>query len=66
MKEKTPIVSSSFAIANSNSKIVTLKNFYNNIISEENLRAAWIQLKSNPGMMTSGASTETLNNLDSS
>lgn len=36
---------------------------YENIVSEKALKAAWAQLKSNPGMMTPGASPETLSGI---
>nr|YP_010338938.1 putative reverse transcriptase protein [Erythrolobus coxiae]UNJ19010.1 putative reverse transcriptase protein [Erythrolobus coxiae] len=42
---------------------VKKSSFFEDLISEEKLRAAWIQIKSNPGMMTPGASSQTLNYL---
>lgn len=38
-------------------------NFFENAISVENLKAAWYQLKSNPGMLTPGATSSTLNGI---
>ena len=36
---------------------------YDEIVSEKNLRAAWAQLKSNPGMQTPGVTKETLDGI---
>lgn len=36
---------------------------YEQIVSEENLRAAWVQMKSNPGMQTPGVTKETLDGI---
>lgn len=36
---------------------------YEEIVSEDNLRAAWAQLKSNPGMQTPGVTKETLDGI---
>lgn len=33
---------------------------FNDLISPKNLRSAWVQLKSNPGMLTRGANSETI------
>ena len=39
------------------------KDFYENMVSVSRLKIAWTQLKSNPGMMTPGATPETLNKI---
>jgi hypothetical protein len=37
---------------------------FKDLVSPENLRNAWVQLKSNPGMLTRGATDETLNSIE--
>lgn len=39
---------------------------FESLVSKESLKAAWVQLKSHPGMMTPGASTQTLSGIDES
>jgi Reverse transcriptase (RNA-dependent DNA polymerase) len=39
---------------------------FKDLVSPENLRNAWVQLRSNPGMLTRGASAETLNKIEAS
>ena len=43
----------------SNTKV----SLFEKAISVENLKAAWVQLKSNPGMLTQGSTNTTLNNI---
>ena len=38
-------------------------NFFHEAISPDNLKVAWMQLKSNPGMMARTSSSETLNQI---
>jgi len=45
-------------------KLVKLK--FEEIVSPDKLKSAWYQLKSNPGMLTHGISTETLNKIEDS
>lgn len=44
----------------------TTDKLFDLIVTRDNLIAAWHQLKSNPGMMTPGTGTETLNKIDMS
>jgi retron-type reverse transcriptase len=39
---------------------------FEDIVSEDNLKMAWAQLKGNPGMLTRGASSETINSIKAS
>jgi hypothetical protein len=39
---------------------------FKDLVSPENLRNAWVQLKSKPGMLTRGATYETLNSIENS
>lgn len=39
---------------------------FNDLISPKNLRIAWVQLKSNPGMLARGANGETINSIEES
>ena len=39
---------------------------FENLVSPESLRSAWVQLKSNPGMLTRGATSETINLIEDS
>ena len=39
---------------------------FESLVSKESLKAAWVQLKSHPGMMTPGASTQTLSRIEES
>jgi retron-type reverse transcriptase len=39
---------------------------FKDLVSPENLRNAWVQLKSKPGMLTRGATDETLNSIENS
>ena len=43
-----------------------IKLKFKEIVSPDNLKSAWYQLKSNPGMLTHGTSSETLNRLNES
>lgn len=38
--------------------------FFNEVVSHENLKGAWAQLKSNPGFTSSTTTHESLNNID--
>lgn len=60
------IVSAS-ANAGSNRKKINDGQFefsFEDIVSPENLRGAWVQLRSNPGMLTRGATPETLDQIE--
>lgn len=59
MKDKDKLI-----IVNSEKKPIKLN--FEEIASPDNLKSAWYQLKSNPGMLTYGTSTETLNKIDDS
>jgi retron-type reverse transcriptase len=43
---------------------ISIPMSFNTLISPDNLRVAWMQLKSNPGMLTRGATDETINNIE--
>lgn len=59
MKEKYKSI-----IVNNIKKPIKLN--FEKIVSPDNLKSAWYQLKSNPGMLTYGTSSETLNRLNES
>lgn len=61
-KHEKEEIESAFAKAKNGHKrdSSNLVNF-DDLVSPENLRNAWVQLKSNPGMLTRGATNETLN-----
>jgi retron-type reverse transcriptase len=40
------------------------KAFFDDLVSEKNLKRAWMQIKSNLGMLTPGATTDTLDKID--
>lgn len=66
-KLKKEEIESAFAKVNNKHKrgSSNLVNF-ENLVSPDNLRNAWVQVKSNPGMLTRGATSETLNSIEDS
>lgn len=66
-KSKEKYIESAITKADNEYKrdLTNLVNF-EDLVSPENLRNAWVQLKSNPGMLTRGATNETLNSIEDS
>ena len=51
---------------NTSEKKNLIKLNFEEIVSPDNLKSAWYQLRSSPGMLTHGTSSETLNKIDDS